>query len=503
MRKVLFLITELQRPVGGLYRFAVEYLPVWRKAFEEKETNFEPLVFAPRDVSAPLGDLVIEPEFKDIAETHNVKIYSAVRGNVKCYFLESTLNENELFDFHHTLWEKYRIKSEKASSYYNKILCPFWNHMPEVAKSVENIILIDAQDWLSFPGGFLVKESIEKPLICRFHSGEFGRAMGKPDMENAPARIEAAALYEADYVVGVSVPEMKFEITNLLPFSGRLSSELKQQRGREWYNYQLWKQREYRRFLFFDSDKMHLIGKNAAGIPNGIILDGWKKIKKEEILKAKDLLRRNFPTKDKIMLFIGRTERRKGLPPLLEALRKLKYEYHQNVGLVIASVMNDERTEYENKIREMGIENDVVIDSRWLSEKEKMALLCAPDILALPSLYEPFGLVTLEGLAADLACEQNHLTGPVVVTGDIGGMKDIMRSGIDGFKVPVENFSIEPELLASVTAMIMEHPELHKRLSVSGAKRVEDDIFKWENTLRHTLRIYEKAIQNYSKWESE
>ena len=121
MRKVLFLITELQRPVGGLYRFAVEYLPVWRKAFEEKETNFEPLVFAPRDISAPLGDLIIEPGFKDIAEKHSVKIYSAVRGNVKCYFLESTLNENELFDFHRTLWEKYRVKSEKASSYYNKI----------------------------------------------------------------------------------------------------------------------------------------------------------------------------------------------------------------------------------------------------------------------------------------------------------------------------------------------------------------------------------------------
>jgi len=78
-----------------------------------------------------------------------------------------------------------------------------------------------------------------------------------------------------------------------------------------------------------------------------------------------------------------------------------------------------------------------------------------------------------------------------------------MRSGIDGFKVPVEDFSIEPELLASVTAMIMEHPDMHKRISASGAKRVEDDIFKWENTLRHTLRIYERAVQNYSKWESE
>ncbi|MEW6069888.1 MAG: hypothetical protein AB1485_04665, partial [Candidatus Thermoplasmatota archaeon] len=72
MRYVLFLITELQRPVGGLYRFATEYLPVWRKAVSDKETDYEPLVFAPHDPALPLDDLQLEQRFEGIAKQHNL-----------------------------------------------------------------------------------------------------------------------------------------------------------------------------------------------------------------------------------------------------------------------------------------------------------------------------------------------------------------------------------------------------------------------------------------------
>lgn len=507
MRKILFLITELQRPVGGLYRFATEYLPVWKNAVDEKTTDFEPLVFAPRDATLPLDDLVTERKFEGIAKTHALKIYSAIRRNVKCYFVESALDGKALADFHYKLWEKYRIKSEKAahSPYYNRVLCPFWNAVPKIAKSLvengESIACIDTQDWLSFPAGFLTKEEIKKPLVCRFHSGEFGRTMNAPDLDNAPVRIEAAAFQEADYIIGVSVPEAKYEITNLLPLTEKLNQELKSKKGEIWYGYQKWKQREYRRLLFFEPEKMHLVGKNVAGIPNGIILDEWKMIRAEEITAAREWLKKNLPDKEKFLLFIGRTERRKGLPPLIEAMKKVIQEV--NAGLVIASVMNDE--EYKNcekELAEKGLENHVIIEREWLNDKQKMVLLCAPDILVLPSLYEPFGIVTLEGLAADLACERNGFVGPVVITGDTGGMKNVIRSGVDGFKVPVENFHIEPELLASAITMILTHDDLHKRISKSGAARVEDEIFNWRNTLRHVLRIYEIAINNYTMWES-
>lgn len=509
MRHVLFLITELQRPVGGLYRFATEYLPIWRKAINEKETDYEPLVFAPHDIALPLDDLQYEQKFEGIARKHNLKIYSAIRGLEKCYFIENQLSEKELVDFHFELWQKYRIKSEKATldPYYNRVLCPFWEGVRKIAKSLVenlnyNIACIDAQDWLAFPAGFLAKRELNRPLICRFHSGEFGRSMAKPDLENAPVRIEACAFYEADYIIGVSVPETKFEITNLLPLADKLAEELKGQESKLRYDYWEWKKREYKRFLFFEPEKMHLIGKNSAGIPNGIVLDIWKQIQVENIANAKRVLRKMFPEKEFVILFIGRAERRKGLPPLLEAMKKIKSEVR--AGLVIASAMSDEEYKrYEWELKSMGLEKDVVIDRTWLSDLDKASLLCAPDILALPSLYEPFGIVTLEGLAADYACARNGIVGPAVITGDTGGMSDVVRSGIDGFKVPVENFTINSDLLASLIVMVLEHPDLRKKTSANAAQRVQSDIFKWEQNLKHVIRTYEHAIMNHVLWKEE
>ncbi|MEW6070784.1 MAG: glycosyltransferase family 4 protein, partial [Candidatus Thermoplasmatota archaeon] len=257
-----------------------------------------------------------------------------------------------------------------------------------------------------------------------------------------------------------------------------------------------------KRFLFFESDRMHLIGKNAAGIPNGIILDIWNQIQIENIANAKRLLKKIFPEKEFVILFIGRSERRKGLPPLLEAMRKIKSEV--SAGLVIASVMSDEEYKwYEWGLKSMGLEKDVVIDRTWLSDLDKASLLCAPDILALPSLYEPFGIVTLEGLAADYACERNGIVGPVVITGATGGMSDVIRSGVDGFKVPVENFKIDSDLLASLIVMVLEHPELRKSISFNASQRVQSDIFRWERILKHVIRTYDHAIMNYVLWKEE
>lgn len=502
MRKVLFLTTELHKPAGGLFRFAIEYLPAWKTLILEKETDFEPVIFSLKDPLSAPGDLVLSETFKDLMQREpKIKVYEGIRGGEKTFFLETILEENEKNEFHKILWDKYRIKSDKSTSWeYYVTLNAFWKYVPMLAREYQAlkgpISLIDAQDWLSFPAGFLTKEELKIPLVCRFHSGEFGRSLGNPDLENPPTRIETAALIEADYIQGVSYSEAKYEIFKLLPLAQALTKELAPTKTEEWNNKQTEKQKKYEEFLFLESEDIELITDTVAGIPNGIILEPWMQVTKQMIKNGRQVLKKLLPGKDYYIIFIGRTEYRKGINQLLESFSILK---RNDAGLIILSVMNkEEEQNFQNKINQLGIQDSTIIYDGWVNEEMKKSIFCASDIIALPSVYEPFGLVTLEGLAADLACELNGITGPTIVVGDTGGMHEVIKNGINGFKVPMEEdlFILSPEYLADVLGLIINDPQIRKKTSAGGAERVKNPAFDWHNVCRHIFNVYEKSLNN-------
>ena len=70
MKKVLFLVTELQKPVGGLHRYSIEMLGAWKKAFESKQTEYEPLPISLRDPAVPLSDLRFCAEYGEFLKKH-------------------------------------------------------------------------------------------------------------------------------------------------------------------------------------------------------------------------------------------------------------------------------------------------------------------------------------------------------------------------------------------------------------------------------------------------
>lgn len=507
MKKVLFLVTELHKPVGGLYRYATELLPAWKKAVEQKRVSMEPLVLSMRDPGAPLGDLKPSEDFAEFVAAHKgFKVYEAVRGEVKCYFLEASLSAEERNSFHKELWEKFRIRSEKSAQWdFYQRLNAFWKHAPTVAEfwqqkhPKEQIALVDAQDWLAFPAGFLCKERLKVGLNCRFHSGEVGRSLGKPDPDNAALLIEAAALQEADYVQGVSISEAKFEVFNLLSLKQTLTAEIAAVKPQKWKQEQAWKEECYEEFMLLEPEDLELVGACVGGITNGIILDDWKKVTPERIKFGKTVLKKLLPDKKKFIVFIGRAEWRKGIDHLIDAFAMLR---DSSVGLIVSSRLSEEEYQkYYGKIVSLGIAKDVVIYNGWIEEDLKKSLFCACDVLALPSLYEPFGLVTLEGLAADLAAELQGAVGPVVVVGGTGGMKEVIKNGVNGFKVPMEHeFELKPSLLARVLKIALSNEKLHNRISAGGARRVQQKYFDWNYIIERVFEIYGHAAANYELW---
>ncbi|PIT85273.1 hypothetical protein COU36_04170, partial [Candidatus Micrarchaeota archaeon CG10_big_fil_rev_8_21_14_0_10_59_7] len=247
MKKVLFVTTELQKPLGGLHRYATELLPAWRETVNKKRTEFEPLVLGMKDPLSPAGELVPSKEFDGAWE--------AERGGEKCLFLEPDLDAGQREKFEERLWKEFGVNSLKADHWglYQQ-LAGFWKKAGEFAGRLE-FDVVDCQDWLSFPAGFLIKKSLGKPLVCRFHSGEFGRALGKPDMESAQAGIEARALREADFVQSVSVNELRFELANLMPMAGELEPE---------------KKRSFEEAVGGELPALEWVGQWCGALPNGV-----------------------------------------------------------------------------------------------------------------------------------------------------------------------------------------------------------------------------------------
>ncbi|MEK6923835.1 MAG: glycosyltransferase [Candidatus Micrarchaeota archaeon] len=492
---MLFVVTELERPVGGLHRFTVEFASKWKQAVRKPALQL--LGFCDPFSQREEG---LQPAVEYSAFGH--KVFFAERAGQRAVFIEPNVDAAGVDAVQAELWKDYGVRSLKASSWdYYRALCAFWQAVPEFVEFSRRELnrdfsLVDCQDWLAFPAGFLCRKKLGIPLHCRFHSTEMGRAMGKPDVESAPFSIEVASLLEADFVQGVSVSEAKFLLYNYLPFAQELANRLAPSKPPGWAAYANRKIEAYQDFLVSEAQDLVLMGEHAAGIPNGIILADWLTVSKQDIQQGRQFLKQILPGKRQYIMFVGRTETRKGIAQLIDAVAMLDDD---SVGLVlVSSFAPDAQARYEQFIASRGLAGRVAIHSGWVGEREKKGLFCACDVMAFPSLYEPFGLVCLEGLAADLAAKRNGLQGPVVVAGATGGLNEILRTGLNGFKAPMEEFDLKPELLLRVLRLALKNKASDNSVAGEGAKRVQDPHFNWATIARLVAKSYATAVKNFS-----
>jgi glycogen(starch) synthase len=121
-----------------------------------------------------------------------------------------------------------------------------------------------------------------------------------------------------------------------------------------------------------------------------------------------------------ILLFLGRKEPYKGLETLLQAHAQLQ-DLCPDLHLVAAG----QETEHSLALRQRfaGLERVVFLDR--VSDDEKLDLLNACDVFALPSVGESFGIVYLEAWAV----------GKPVIGADSGATPSVITDGVDGLLV--------------------------------------------------------------------
>lgn len=191
----------------------------------------------------------------------------------------------------------------------------------------------------------------------------------------------------------------------------------------------------------------------------------------------------------RVVLFAGRFAPQKGLPFLLEAF-KLLVERHpgEPLRLLLAggdpvslppAEVSPEKKDILGHIERLSLEERVT----FLGPVEQGTLaryFSATDVCAIPSVYEPFGMVALEAMAC----------GCPVVASEVGGLAFTVRHGDSGLLVPPK----DPRRLAVALESVLFDDRLRRRLA-SGALRRAGQEFSWEAVTDGIEGLYREVME--------
>jgi glycosyltransferase involved in cell wall biosynthesis len=178
----------------------------------------------------------------------------------------------------------------------------------------------------------------------------------------------------------------------------------------------------------------------------------------------------NISDDEPVIGFVGRLNVQKGIVYMMDAFKLVK-EKIPSAHLVIAGT-GDLKDEIEKKSFEYGYSNSI----HMLGFREDIPdILNSIDLLLLPSLWEGFGLVLIEAMAAGKPC----------VTTRISSMPEIVDDAVSGFIVPPK----EPEALADACCKLLTNPQLAENMGKEG-KRIVNEKF----TLRKMINAYENLF---------
>jgi glycosyltransferase involved in cell wall biosynthesis len=205
-------------------------------------------------------------------------------------------------------------------------------------------------------------------------------------------------------------------------------------------------------------------------------------------------LRRTIATKgEKIAIFAGRLNPQKGLIQLIRSAAQVIKEF-PNVRYLIAGETDSQRygDEIQTELARHTILRDKMKFLGKLSRRHLAILYQSVDLAVMPSIFEPFGNVVIESMAAGA---------PVVAT-DQGGFHDVVRHGETGLLVPVNEgeagiHTVDPGLLASAQLTLLKDEALAKTMGAAGRRRVLSE-FNLEKMTRLTVRAYRKVISEFS-----
>ena len=298
--------------------------------------------------------------------------------------------------------------------------------------------IIHAHDWLVAFAAKTLKNAFKTPLISTIHATESGRNWGiHNDTQKYINDVEWMLTYESWKVI-VNSLYMKNEVKNLFGLP---------------------------------EDKIYVI-------PNGVNKNRFNGCERDYGFR-----RKYAADNEKLIFFVGRLVNEKGAQVLVDAVPKVLHHF-RDAKFVIAG--KGPQLDYlRGKAAVMDISHKVYFTG-YISDEDLGKFFKCADIAVFPSLYEPFGIVALEGMAAGIP----------VVASDTGGMGEVVCHEVDGMKCYTGNANS----LADCILELLFNPGKAEEMKKRALDKV-DKIYNWEAISGQTLEVYTKVAEEGRKAE--
>ncbi len=291
--------------------------------------------------------------------------------------------------------------------------------------------IIHAHDWMVTDAAWTMKIGFGVPLVATMHATEAGRMHGiHTDLQRYIHQVEWRLTYESWRVI-INSHHMQAELKNL--FSLPDNKTIVIPNGTDPKSFAI------------NFDCQHL--RNSIAAPN-----------------------------QRIVLYVGRLVREKGVQVMLDAASNILSACPETKFLIVGTGYFMD--ELKQQAHHLGI-NDQVNFLGYVDDDELKRLYNIADVVCIPSLYEPFGIVALEAMAAKVP----------VVTSDTGGLRDFVEHMVTG----ITTYTGDSGSLAWGILEILRNPELGKYISHEAYDRVLK-IYNWQVIAKQTSKIYTEVI---------
>ena len=358
-----------------------------------------------------------------IKDGHEVTVITYREGNTPYYELDKGV-------------KVYRVDNFiiNANNFIDWVMQLNFNMVAKVGEIIAkegSFDVIHAHDWLVAYAAKTLKEAYDMPIVSTIHATEAGRNSGIRESQQK-------YINDTEWM-------LTYESTEVIVNSNYMKSELQ-------------------RLFGLPFEKINVV-------PNGVNITNYSGIERDY-----EFRRRFAMDNEKIILFMGRLVYEKGVQYLIGAMPKILEHYH-DVKLVIAGkggMIDELRQEVQN----LGIQEKVYF-AGYLNGKEVAKMYKAADISVFPSTYEPFGIVALEAMLAEI---------PTVVS-DIGGLNEIVEHRQTGMKSYCGNSN---SIADSILELLFDHQLANNIVKKAKAKvRTE---YNWNKIAQDTHFTYQKAI---------
>jgi glycogen(starch) synthase len=291
-------------------------------------------------------------------------------------------------------------------------------------------------DWLSGISGIITKNETNVPVVFHVHSTEWGRSGGQGS--ETVLHLESQTAQIADRVITVSYTMRDDLVRHGWP-AGKISV--------------VW---------------------------NGVDPERYDpaKVKAEAAKRIRE--KYGIPDDGFMLLFLGRLTWVKGVRNLLQAMPSILREYPKTKLVILGR--GEEQSDLIEMAGRLGIKDNIACNFEFVPENERIAHYVASNACVFPSIYEPFGIVSLEAMS---------LAKPIIVgaQGVVGFREQVIPIGEDQNGVHVNGN--DPSDIAWGIKEILRDPERAKKWGENGRKRVIQ-YFTWRKAAEQTLQIYEQ-----------